>query len=219
MALLRAASQEYNWNLDLGEIARIWKGGCIIRAAFLDKIKQAYEREPNLANLLLDRDFAEAIMGRQSRWRMIVQTAARMGIPVPAFAASLAYFDSYRRDRLPANLIQAQRDSLAPTPTSAWTSRGYSTRSGEPLHLYGTVLGTLPFLLFRDRAGRSPMAQVSTKAAVIPATSSGRGDLRSFRRQAWPGIRPMSSPTSSWTPISAASIPTASTWPISMPAG
>jgi len=110
MALLRAASQEYNWNLDLGEISRIWKGGCIIRAAFLDKIKQAWQREPNLANLLMDREFAEAIMGRQSRWRMVVQTAARMGVPVPAFAASLGYFDSYRRDRLPANLIQAQRD-------------------------------------------------------------------------------------------------------------
>ncbi len=110
MAMLRAGSQEYNWNLDLGEIARIWKGGCIIRAAFLDKIKYAYQREGNLANLLVDRDFAEAIMSRQSRWRMVVQTAARMGVAMPAFAASLAYFDSYRRDRLPANLIQAQRD-------------------------------------------------------------------------------------------------------------
>ncbi len=110
MAMLRAASQEYNWNLNLGEIARIWKGGCIIRAAFLDKIKQAYLRDANLANLLLDREFSEAIMSRQGRWRMVVQTAARMGVAVPAFAASLGYFDSYRRDRLPANLIQAQRD-------------------------------------------------------------------------------------------------------------
>jgi 6-phosphogluconate dehydrogenase len=110
MAMLRAASQEYNWNLNLGEISRIWKGGCIIRAAFLDKIKQAYQRDANLPNLLLDREFAEAIMSRQSRWRMVVQTAARMGVAVPAFAASLGYFDSYRRDRLPANLIQAQRD-------------------------------------------------------------------------------------------------------------
>jgi 6-phosphogluconate dehydrogenase len=110
MAMLRAASQEHNWNLNLGEIARIWKGGCIIRAGFLDKIKQAYQRDANLANLLLDREFAEAIMSRQGRWRMVVQTAARMGVAVPAFAASLGYFDSYRRDRLPANLIQAQRD-------------------------------------------------------------------------------------------------------------
>jgi len=110
MAMLRAASQEYNWNLNMGEIARIWKGGCIIRAAFLDKIKQAYQRDANLPNLLLDREFAEAIMSRQSPWRMVVQTAARMGVAVPAFAASLGYFDSYRRDRLPANLIQAQRD-------------------------------------------------------------------------------------------------------------
>jgi len=110
MSILRAASQEYNWNLNFGEIARIWKGGCIIRAAFLDKIKQAYQRDPNLSNLLLDRDFAEAIMSRQARWRLVVQTAARMGVAVPAFAASLGYFDSYRRERLPANLIQAQRD-------------------------------------------------------------------------------------------------------------
>jgi 6-phosphogluconate dehydrogenase len=110
MAMLRAASQEYNWDLNLGEIARIWKGGCIIRAAFLDKIKQAYQRDANLANLLMDHEFAEAIMSRQGAWRMIVQTAARMGVAVPASAASLGYFDSYRRDRLPANLIQAQRD-------------------------------------------------------------------------------------------------------------
>ncbi len=110
MAMLRAASQEYNWNLNLSEIARIWKGGCIIRAAFLDKIKNAYHRDPNLPSLLMDREFAEGIMSRQGRWRMVVQTAARMGVAVPAFASSLGYFDSYRRDRLPANLIQAQRD-------------------------------------------------------------------------------------------------------------
>jgi len=110
MAMLRAASQEFNWNLNLAEIARIWKGGCIIRAAFLDKIKNAFLRDPNLTNLLLDREFAEAVMSRQARWRLVVQTAARMGVALPAFAASLAYFDSYRRERLPANLIQAQRD-------------------------------------------------------------------------------------------------------------
>jgi 6-phosphogluconate dehydrogenase len=110
LAMLRAGSQEYDWNLNLGEIARIWKGGCIIRAAFLDKVKQAFQRDANLANLLMDHEFAEAIMGRQGAWRMVVQTAARMGVAVPGFAASLGYFDSYRRDRLPANLIQAQRD-------------------------------------------------------------------------------------------------------------
>lgn len=110
MALLRAASQEYNWNLSLSEISRIWKGGCIIRAALLEKIQQAYVQEPNLANLLMDPEMAEVMMSRQGPWRMVVQAAARMGVAVPAISASLGYLDSYRRDRLPANLIQAQRD-------------------------------------------------------------------------------------------------------------
>ena len=109
-ALLRAASTEYDYNLPLAEIARIWRGGCIIRAQFLDKIRAAFERDPELPNLLLDPEFAEAVQSRQDEWRFVVQTAVELGIPCPAFAVSLAYYDAYRSERLPANLIQAQRD-------------------------------------------------------------------------------------------------------------
>lgn len=110
MALLGAASKEYGYNLDLGEMARIWKGGCIIRAGFLDKIKLAYQHDANLANLLLAPEFKQTILDRQSAWREVIATAAQTGIPVPAFSASLDYFDSYRRASLPQNLTQAQRD-------------------------------------------------------------------------------------------------------------
>ncbi len=110
MALIDKASQTYNYGIDLGETARIWKGGCIIRARFLNKIKQAYDEHSNLANLLLAPEFKQTILDRQSAWREVIAMAAQLGIPVPAFSASLDYFDSYRRDRLPQNLTQAQRD-------------------------------------------------------------------------------------------------------------
>ena len=110
MNLLRAASETYDWGLELGAIARIWKGGCIIRAVFLDRIKQAYERNPELANLLVDAEFARELNARQGAWRRVVQLAVGAGVAVPGISASLAYFDSYRRERLPANLVQAQRD-------------------------------------------------------------------------------------------------------------
>ncbi|MFO7030297.1 phosphogluconate dehydrogenase (NADP(+)-dependent, decarboxylating) [Limnospira fusiformis CCALA 023] len=110
MALMGKASQEFNYNLNLGEIARIWKGGCIIRAGFLNKIKQAYDQNPQLPNLLLAPEFKHTILDRQSAWREVLVTANTMGIPVPAFSASLDYFDSYRRVSLPQNLTQAQRD-------------------------------------------------------------------------------------------------------------
>jgi 6-phosphogluconate dehydrogenase len=110
MALLSTASKTYNWNLDLGEMARIWKGGCIIRARFLNKIKKAFSENPALPNLLLAPEFKQTILDRQTAWREVIATAATLGIPVPAFSASLDYFDSYRRDRLPQNLTQAQRD-------------------------------------------------------------------------------------------------------------
>ena len=110
MALLSKASSEFNYNLDLAETARIWKGGCIIRAGFLDKIKKAFNDNPNLPNLLLAPEFKQSILDRQSAWRNVLSTANTLGIPVPAFSASLDYFDSYRRDRLPQNLTQAQRD-------------------------------------------------------------------------------------------------------------
>lgn len=110
MALMSAASKEFNFNLNLSEISRIWKGGCIIRASFLDKIKAAFADDPALANLLLAPEFRQTILDRQQAWREVMATAAQLGIPVPAFSASLDYFDSYRRDRLPQNLTQAQRD-------------------------------------------------------------------------------------------------------------
>ncbi len=108
--LMRAAAEEHNWDLKYGEIAMIWRGGCIIRAHFLNRIKEAYDRNPKLANLLLDPYFKDIIDKNQANWRMVVSKAAEMGIPVPAFSSALAYYDSYRSERLPANLLQAQRD-------------------------------------------------------------------------------------------------------------
>ena len=109
-ALLAAASLERRYELNLAEIARIWKGGCIIRAKLLNEIQAAYTREPNRSNLLLDTEFRNAISQRQAGWRHAVQIARRLGVPCPATSASLDYYDSYRTARLPANLIQAQRD-------------------------------------------------------------------------------------------------------------
>ena len=108
--LMRAGSREYNWAIDLSEMARIWKGGCIIRARFLNDIKDAYRREPDLPNLLLDEDFRGWMAGAQDSWRETLNVAQRHGVACPAMAASLAYFDSYRTARLPQNLTQAQRD-------------------------------------------------------------------------------------------------------------
>ncbi|MCB0164464.1 MAG: NADP-dependent phosphogluconate dehydrogenase [Anaerolineae bacterium] len=110
MALLKTASAEYNYNLDLGEIARIWRAGCIIRAELLDDITNAYRRNTSLPNLLVDQQFKEAVESRQADWRFAVKTAIDLGTPVPAMSASLAYFDAYRSARVSANLIQAQRD-------------------------------------------------------------------------------------------------------------
>jgi 6-phosphogluconate dehydrogenase len=110
MNILRTASHKYEWGLKLGRIARIWKGGCIIKAQFLDRIKSAFERDANLANLLVDKEFARELVERQPGWRRVVAKAAEAGVPIPTMSASLSYFDSYRRERLPANLVQAQRD-------------------------------------------------------------------------------------------------------------
>jgi 6-phosphogluconate dehydrogenase len=110
MELLRSGSTEYKWNLNVGDIATIWRGGCIIRAKFLNRIVDAYQRDVALHNLLLDRYFTRIIRKAQRNWRVAVSTAIKHGVAVPAFSASLAYFDSYRQARLPANLLQAQRD-------------------------------------------------------------------------------------------------------------
>ncbi len=110
MALIRAGSNEYKWNVDLSECARIWEGGCIIRAKLLQTIKQAFKRQGDVNNLLVDPEFSSWIVEHQANWRYAVTTAVNAGIPVPALSASLAYFDSYRCANLPQNLTQAQRD-------------------------------------------------------------------------------------------------------------
>ncbi len=108
--LLRAASQEYAWDLKFGEIALMWRGGCIIRAQFLGEIKKAFDKRPDLANLLLDPYFRKVVAKAQSPWRNVVKMAVKLGIPIPAMGTALTYYDSYRCARLPANLLQAQRD-------------------------------------------------------------------------------------------------------------
>ena len=108
--LMREAQKEYNWTLNFGEIAMIWRGGCIIRARFLQKIKEAYDRNATLANLLLDPYFKGEIDRCQANWRSVVAEAAGCGVPAPAFFSALAYYDGYRAERLPANLLQGQRD-------------------------------------------------------------------------------------------------------------
>lgn len=108
--IIRRASLEFNWGINLGECARIWKGGCIIRAKILDKINKAFAKDTSLENLLLDPEFAEELVRRQQAWRRVVSLAVAGGVPVPALTASLQYFDSFRSQRLPTNLLQAQRD-------------------------------------------------------------------------------------------------------------
>ena len=110
MNLVRSGSETYGWKINLGELSRIWKGGCIIRAQFLDRIKQAFERRSDLPNLLLDDDFKAWVLDAQPRWRQVVSKAQSLGIPVAAMSASLAYFDTFRAATLPLNLTQAQRD-------------------------------------------------------------------------------------------------------------
>ena len=108
--LMREAAKEYKWNLNYGGIALMWRGGCIIRSVFLGKIKEAFDKNPNLENLLLDPFFTGVIQDAQDSWRRVVAAAVQNGIPVPALSSALAYFDGYRSERLPANLLQAQRD-------------------------------------------------------------------------------------------------------------
>ncbi|MBN1145483.1 MAG: decarboxylating NADP(+)-dependent phosphogluconate dehydrogenase [Bacteroidales bacterium] len=109
-SLMRGAAQDYNWNLNYGGIALMWRGGCIIRSAFLGKIKEAFDRNAQLENLLLDPYFTDTVLKAQEGWRRVVSIAVEHGIPVPAMSSALAYFDGYRSERLPANLLQAQRD-------------------------------------------------------------------------------------------------------------
>ncbi len=107
---LQAAAAEHKWPLDFGSIALLWRGGCIIRAVFLERIKEAFDADAKLENLLLAPYFKKAVAKAQASWRNVVATAVRLGVPTPAFSSALAYFDGYRAERLPANLLQSQRD-------------------------------------------------------------------------------------------------------------
>jgi len=129
MALIQAAGKEFNWSLNLGEISRIWKGGCIIRAQFLDRIKEAYARRGDLPNLLLDENFARWIIRTEPYWRSAILAGIAHGVPLPTMTASLAYFDSYRRDKLPQNLTQAQRDLFG-----AHTYQRIDQPNAPPIH-------------------------------------------------------------------------------------
>jgi len=141
--LMRAAAAEYGWNLNYGGIALMWRGGCIIRSAFLGKIKDAFDTDPSLSNLLLDPYFKDQIEAAQAAWRRVVSRAIEMGIPVPAMASALAFLDGYRSQRLPANLIQAQRDYFGAHTYERldrprgeffhtnWTGRGGDATSGS----------------------------------------------------------------------------------------
>jgi 6-phosphogluconate dehydrogenase len=134
--LMRAAAKEYDWNLNNGGIALMWRGGCIIRSAFLGKIKEAFDRDPELSNLLLDPYFKEQIEAAQSAWRRVVAKAVELGIPVPAMSSALAFFDGYRHGRLPANLLQAQRDYFG-----AHTYERVDRKRGEFFHTDWTGRG------------------------------------------------------------------------------
>ena len=107
---MRAAAKEYGWNLDYGAVALMWRGGCIIRSMFLGRIKEAFDADPALANLMVSPYFAEKLTLCEGGWREVVADAVMHGLPVPAFSSALAYFDGYRSANLPANLLQAQRD-------------------------------------------------------------------------------------------------------------
>ena len=121
---MRAAAQTYGWNLNYGGIALMWRGGCIIRSKFLGKIKEAFDRNPDLTNLLLDPFFRERVEKAQESWRRVTSIALTNGIPVPAFTSALCYYDGYRSERLPANLLQAQRDYFGAHTYERLTDRG-----------------------------------------------------------------------------------------------
>ncbi|MFQ5603015.1 MAG: decarboxylating NADP(+)-dependent phosphogluconate dehydrogenase [bacterium] len=139
--LMRAAANEYQWRLNFGDVALMWRGGCIIRAQFLGNIKEAFDRQPDLPNLLLSSYFKDAVEKNQQAWRRVVALAVESGIPVPAFSSALAYYDSYRSETLPANLLQAQRDYFGAHTYERvdkprgqffhtnWTGRGGATSS------------------------------------------------------------------------------------------
>jgi 6-phosphogluconate dehydrogenase len=141
--LLREAGREFGWNLNMGGVALMWRGGCIIRSRFLGKIKEAYDKNPQLNNLLLDDFFSHVLNGYQAAWRQAVIDAVGFGVPTPAFSTALAFYDGYRTERLPANLLQAQRDYFGAHTYERvdqprgqffhtnWTGRGGRVASGS----------------------------------------------------------------------------------------
>ena len=142
-ALMRAAAKEYGWNLNYGGIALMWRGGCIIRSVFLGKIKEAFDKNPDIANILLDPYFSEKIAGAQQGWRNVLCTAMQNGVPAPCMTAGLEYYDGYRTDRLPANLLQAQRDYFgAHTYERTDKPRGEFFHTNWTGHGGDTVAGT-----------------------------------------------------------------------------
>jgi 6-phosphogluconate dehydrogenase len=135
--LMRAAAQEYGWKLNYGGIALMWRGGCIIRSVFLGKIKKAFDKDPGLVNLLMDPFFTKVAKKAQTSWRRVVAQATKMGIPMPAISSALAYYDGYRSARLPANLLQAQRDYFGAhtyervdKPRNQWFHTNWTGRGG-----------------------------------------------------------------------------------------
>jgi len=135
--LMRAAAKEYGWNLNYGGIALMWRGGCIIRSAFLEKIKEAFDKNPDVVNLLLDPFFREIMAKAQAPWRRVVTAAVNLGVPVPAISSALAYYDGYSSERLPANLLQAQRDYFGAhtyervdRPRGQWFHTNWTGRGG-----------------------------------------------------------------------------------------
>ena len=140
--LMDTVAKEHNWTINKGSIALMWRGGCIIRSVFLGKIKEAFDRDPSLSNLLLDPFFKKALEDAQEGWRSVIITATELGIAMPAISAALNYYDGYRTERLPANLLQAQRDYFGAhtyeridSPRGEffhtnWTGRGGDTAAG-----------------------------------------------------------------------------------------
>ena len=134
--LMRAAAKTYRWNLNYGGIALVWRGGCIIRSVFLGEIKKAFQRNPGLVNLLVDKYFKKTVSRQQAGWRRVIIQATKLGIPVPCLSSALAYFDGYRSARLPANLLQAQRDYFG-----AHTYERVDKPRGEVFHTNWTGRG------------------------------------------------------------------------------
>jgi 6-phosphogluconate dehydrogenase len=135
---MREASKEYKWDLNFGNVAMVWRGGCIIRSVFLGDIKKAFVKNPALENLLLDDYFRGLIEGCQEAWRRVAIKAVELGIPVPAFSTALNFFDGYRSERLPANLLQAQRDYFGAhtyervdKPRGQWYHTNWTGKGGD----------------------------------------------------------------------------------------